>query len=161
MSSTATRHKTISPPHSHDPAVPAMPLTSTCSPYRRGTSALYDAILLLLSEFRIRNDYLLLTRELHLDPAEAAFLKLIQADNVTAVIVALKTLGKHRGWIEYASATPPTVVPKVYITVSPDDWDQVEAEEPSSVAPVGKCRRRKKCRTHNTSCLAHWNKLND
>jgi len=109
---------------------------------------------------RIRNDYLLLTRELHLDPAEAAFLKLIQAGNVTAVIVALKTLGNHQGWSE----DEPNPLPSFPVVIRGRDNtpnEQIEAEEASSVAPVGKCRRRKKCRTHSTSCLAHWNKLND
>lgn len=69
-------------------------------------------------------------REHLVDMAESALLRGIMQGNMTAVIFALKTQGKDRGYVERQEVTGKDGKPlKTYIGISPDDWDDDGSSE--------------------------------
>ncbi len=59
-----------------------------------------------------------------LDRAESKLLDQIEDGNITAIICALKTVGKARGYVERQEVTGADGAPLMYSKVSPDDWDK-------------------------------------
>lgn len=69
------------------------------------------------------------SRETMVDEAEKALREMIKDHHPAAVIFALKTIGKDRGYIEkqtidLTSGGQPL---KSYVGISPDDWDDDQA----------------------------------
>lgn len=70
-------------------------------------------------------------RESLIDVAESALLKLINEGNVAAIIFALKTQGRARGYserLELTGADGGAIKVKAFIGVSPDDWDENDTD---------------------------------
>lgn len=64
-------------------------------------------------------------REIFIDVAETALLKLVKRGNTAAVIFALKTQGKSRGYVERIEHRGSIEhVVKGYVNISPDDWPE-------------------------------------
>lgn len=75
-------------------------------------------------------------RENLIDVAENALLKLINEGNVAAVIFALKTQGRSRGYSERLEITGKdgeAIAVKGYIGFSPEEWDKPEPEADCTV----------------------------
>lgn len=71
-------------------------------------------------------------RESLIDVAESALLKLINEGNVAAIIFALKTQGRARGYserLELTGADGEAIAVKGYVTFNPAEWDK---EKPDS-----------------------------
>lgn len=65
-------------------------------------------------------------REMRVDLAELRFEEAINRGEPWAVAMALKTLGKNRGYVERQEMTGADGAPLVkgYVGISPDDWDK-------------------------------------
>jgi len=68
-------------------------------------------------------------REAMLDRAEARLFQKIDTGDNTAIMFYLKTIGKHRGYVERQETTgadggPVELRVKGYVSVSPDDWPE-------------------------------------
>lgn len=66
-------------------------------------------------------------RESLIDVAENALLKLINEGNVAAIIFALKTQGRARGYserLELTGADGGAIAVKGYVGFSPEEWDK-------------------------------------
>lgn len=75
-------------------------------------------------------------RESLIDVAESALLKLINEGNVAAIIFALKTQGRSRGYserLELTGADGEAIAVKGYVTFDPSNWDKAEPESHSDV----------------------------
>ncbi len=59
-------------------------------------------------------------REVFIDEAESGLLRLVREGNVAAIIFTLKTLGRHRGWVEQPASAPAAATGQVVIML-PDN----------------------------------------
>lgn len=74
-------------------------------------------------------------REALVDIAESALLKQIKRGNTAAIIFALKTQGRDRGYIERIEQEHKGSINlnvKGYVNISPDDWDTASAGKDTS-----------------------------